>query len=337
MLNSFWFSFNAVMPMLALLALGRYLHHKGVLQPDVVAQINHFVFHYPLPVTLFLSTYGMAGLDDLPLAFVGTALVTTCLLILLGYGMARLFAQDRSQYGVIIQCAYRSNYTIIGLALVTALCGESGAATMVALQLPGVILFNIAAVTSLTIFSGDPERRPNAREILKNLAKNPLIQALLLGFLCMVVRGWLPLNDAGEPVFLMRRDLPFFYESLSMLGRISSPMLIVCLGAQVEIDPAPGRRKLTALCVALRLVVAPVIGFAALLTAQALGFLTISAPMAATAVAFFAAPCAINSCVMVAEIGGDSVLMRQSTAWSNAISLFTLFLWCAMVHYFWIA
>ena len=54
-MESFWVSFNAVAPLLLLVALGFYLNQKGLLAGEVLATINYLCFHLFLPFLLYTN------------------------------------------------------------------------------------------------------------------------------------------------------------------------------------------------------------------------------------------------------------------------------------------
>jgi predicted permease len=81
---------------------------------------------------------------------------------------------------VFVQGAYRSNYAIVGLAIISKLFGESalGKATiLLAFILP---LYNVLAVIILTV-PFRKERKLNLKTTLSEIVFNPLIVAVIAG------------------------------------------------------------------------------------------------------------------------------------------------------------
>ena len=89
--------------------------------------------------------------------------------------------------GVLWQCAFRSNFAIIGLSLAGALGGNEAVAVAAIVSSFTVPLFNVLAVISLSAFTGG-EKKNSIREIIGNIVKNPLIIAIVLGLVCLGIR-----------------------------------------------------------------------------------------------------------------------------------------------------
>ena len=67
-------------------------------------------------------------------------------------------------------------------------------------------LFNILAVIALSIFiRKEDNSKYSAKNILINIAKNPLIIGVMLGMACLVIRT-LQGSIWGEPIFTLKDD-----------------------------------------------------------------------------------------------------------------------------------
>lgn len=75
----------------------------------------------------------------------------------------------------------------------------------------------------------------------------------------------------------------------------------------------------------MRLVGAPVIGFAMLFLAVRAGWLALTPVETAVFVAVFASPQAVSSIVMSTEMGGDGHLAGQIVVWTSIFGMISLF------------
>lgn len=78
----------------------------------------------------------------------------------------------------MLQSAFRGNTSVIGIALADALGGSA--------------------------------RRPSAKDMLARIAKNPVIDSILLGMLCVVIQI-VPQKYWGQVVFPIQENLRFLY------------------------------------------------------------------------------------------------------------------------------
>ena len=144
----------------------------------------------------------------------------------------------------------------------------------------------------------------------------------------------MPHTSAGEPVFQLSKAFPFLFTFLRNLSTAASPMMLVVLGSQINDPTEHASKKLVVIGVLMRLVGTPLVGFAVMLGFQSLGVLTLTPAIISALIAFFASPSAASSSIMVDAIGGDRALVHQYTLWSTVFSIFTLFVWCSLAHYF---
>ena len=162
--------------------------------------------------------------------------------------------------------------------------------------------------------------------MLKGIAANPLIQGLMLGFAALIIRQLLPHRADGEIVFSLQRDLSWLYSAILSLSRTATPIALIVLGGQLELQEIEDYKKELVSGVLVRLVGAPLLGFAMLFTAVRLGLLVITPVETAVFVAVYASPQAVSSIVMSTEMGGDGHLAGQIVVWSSILGMFSLFL-----------
>lgn len=325
MFSSMYFAFNAVMPIVLLMALGYWLRRRGAFEASFFKAANSFAFRYCLSAMLFCNMYSLGDLRDIPWGFALFSLAVFGVFTAVGWLFARIFTTERRRKSVLMQNAFRSNMSIIGLPLAAAMAGQEGEAMASAMQAPSIIYFNLVAVIVLTVYA-EQGRSVDFKKILRSILKNPLIIGLAAGMVCLAIRMALPLNAAGEIVFSLQRDLPWLYTAVSNLGKIASPLALVALGGQFDFAAGLGAKKELAAGVLCRLVVCPLIGYGAAFAAQAAGLLALTPAVIATMVGMFASPVAVSSAVMAAEMDADGQLANQLVVWTALFSMLTVFL-----------
>ncbi len=302
-MENFLVCFNAVFPIFAIMAAGYVARLGGLLSEQDVFKMNKVAFTVFLPVTLFQEICGAELSSALRPRLIAYGALSVLLLILLSTALTLLLVKDRSKQGVVIQGLYRSNVAIIGIPLAASLMNGGDVAAVAVLVAVVVPINNVAAVLTLSLFKGE---RPAAGEILRDIAKNPLIIGSVLGLLFAGLG--LPLPKA-------------LASAVETFAGASSPLMIFLLGAFFRFDSlGRQRRELTLICLG-RLVLAPALF---VMGAYLLGFRGVEI---AGLISVFAAPAAIASFTMAQQMGGDAELAGDAVVITSALCPFTLFAW----------
>ena len=324
MLEVFSFSFNAVSPILLLAVAGYIIRLTHLFDDGFFKKCNTLVFKVFLPILIFKNIYDIESVGDINFPVILYCVAAILLICLIGYLTAGLFAQSRQQKGVINQCAFRSNYAIIGIPLAESLGGAAAVAFAGVLSAVCIPLFNVLAVIILSHYSQN-DYDPPIKDTLKSAAKNPLIRGVAIGIAVLVIRSFIPLDEAGELVFSVKEDLPFIYTTVSNLAKAASPLALVVLGARFEFTSVKSLFKPISVSVLLRLVAAPVIGIGGAVLLSTLGVMNFTSTEYPALISLFATPVAVSSAVMVGEIGGDEQLAGQIVVWTSLVSVFSIF------------
>ncbi len=318
---------NAVLPIVLLIMFGYFLRRINFISKDFVKMGNKLVFNILLPCMLFINVYDIDSLDMIQWDIIIYACIMICVLFLLGLVTAVLVTPVPERRGVILQCTFRSNFALIGIALAGALGGSEAEATAAIISAVTVPLFNILAVIALSIFiRKEDNSKYSAKNILMNIVRNPLIIGVALGILCLVLRT-LQENIWGEPIFTLKDDTYFLYKTISNLKTIASPFSLLVLGGQFEFSAVRGLFKEIAVGTIFRIVIAPVIGIgAAIILSEHTSLLNCGIQEYPALVALFGAPVAVSSAVMAGEMKNDEQLATQLVVWSSVCSIATIFL-----------
>ena len=303
-MENFMLSANAVLPMFLLLAAGFVAQKTGVMTREDVPRINRVAFRVFLPCLLFYNVYCSdlsAAIKPGLIAFAvcGELLVFTAAF----FGVKRfVLLQDRK--GVIAQGIFRSNFVIMGIPIVQALVGPEELGSVTVLIAVVVPLFNFLSVYVLERFRGG---NVNFKEILFEIAKNPLIVSSLLGILFQLLRIRLP---------------TLLEQTVASLSVIASPLQLFLLGAFFRSDGLGRYLKPLIAVTTIKLFLTPAIllSSAALLGIRGGDFVGL--------IGVFASPTAVNSFTMVQQMHcGDAELAGDIVVMTSAVSIFSFFLW----------
>ena len=318
MMDSLIFALWAVIPLVALVALGYLLKRVGLMDGEFAKKLNRLVFHVFLPTTLFLNVYKIERTSELALGYVVYALVATLVIFLLSLGFLALIVPERARRGALVQLAFRSNYALVGIPLAQSLFGETGVSAATLLSAIIIPTFNILAVITLSIFREDGER-PSTMKILKGIVGNPLIRAIFLGFAILALRAVFVRAGIG---FRLNQIEPLLRVA-NQLSALSTPLALLALGAQFEFSAAGELGREITIGVLLRAVIVPALGLG-------IAYLffrdTFGGAHFASLVAVFATPVAVSSVPMVQEMNGDVRLMGQLVIWTTLFSSISIFL-----------
>lgn len=323
-MDTFIFAVNAIMPIVLLIVLGYGLMRVHFFDEKFLKMANRFVFFVALPVLLAKNIYDVESIAQIEFDIVIIACLGIFLLFLIGLFVVMWLVPKDEQKGVVLQCLFRSNFAIIGLPLATSLGGNGAAALVSILAAFTIPLFNILAVISLTMFNKE-HGNMSFKKVLKDVIKNPLIIGVVVGSIILVLREFIPMSQ-GEPVFLIKRDLPFFYQAVKYVADIASPLALIVLGGQFKFKALASMVKEVTIGVLGRLVFAPLLGFGLIYIAAALfPSFEMKPSYFAGIIALFASPVAVSSAVMASEMKADESLAAQLVVWTSLFSVFTIF------------
>jgi predicted permease len=301
------FILNSLAPIFLLIILGKVLQKSGFLPDSFFKGLNRLVFWFALPALLIRSI----SEAELELATISRIVLVFTLGTLLATALAWLAAGRLSlsppRTGAFIQGAFRGNGAFIALPVIVYSMGsidpraESLATVVLA---PVVILLNILGVGILVHYS---ETRKSTGLSIPTLfiemIRNPLIMSCLLG---------IALN-------LLNLHLPrFLFLSLDVLGRTALPLVLMSIGASLEIERLRGAASPSLIASLIKVVAAPLFGF--MLT----GGFGLSRTEGMIAVFYLAAPAAVMSYVMAEEMGSDGPLAGRIVTLSTLLSAVTI-------------
>lgn len=327
-------AFDAISPIVLLTLFGYLLKCRGFLTKEFAAVGNAFVFRFCIPAMLFLNICDIESMRDVNWQLTIYCLLAACFIFVLGYVTSVLTTRIPERRGVLLQCSFRSNFAIIGLPLANMLGGSASVGVAAVISAASIPVFNILAVISLSIFVSSQENTEGKiKSILINIMKNPLIQGVALGLVCLGMRE-LQIFYFRNVMFSLREDLSLLHTFLSQLKAITTPLSLIILGAQFEFSAVRTLLKEIVVGTLSRTVVAPLIGvgLAVLLAGQ--GYLQCGSAEIPALVALFGSPVAVSSAIMASSMKNDGQLAAQLVVWTSIASVFTLFVEICILLYF---
>uniref|UniRef100_UPI0025B7F817 AEC family transporter n=2 Tax=Ignavibacterium TaxID=795750 RepID=UPI0025B7F817 len=273
-----------------------------IINENFVDVTSKFVFSVSLPALVFMQIAEMdlsKTINFPQILFIYTGTITTFILIWL---LSIPFIKDGRDRSVFIQGAFRSNFAIVGFAIISNLFGTAAlgkAAIILAFILP---LYNILAVIVLTV----PLRQTNQLSfypIIKEILLNPLIVAVIVG-------------------------LPFSYFTIKLpsiivttgnfLSDLALPLALIGIGGSLNLEQIKKASTLAFTSSIIKLILIPLI---LTTTAYFFGYRGIDLGIMFI---LFACPTAIVSFIMAEAMGANSKLAGNIILISTLGSVFTI-------------
>lgn len=210
------FSFSITMPIFLILALGALLHRIRLINDNFVDIASKLVFNVTLPALLFISISKSNISQETDLSLVIFAMIAVTVTYIALELIMSFWIKDKAERAVLVQGAFRSNMGIIGLAYCVNAYGDE-VFSVAAVYLGGVtILFNVLSVIGLSRALG---KNVSFTGILKGIAKNPLIIAIVVAFICSLSGLTLPST---------------IYKTGSYFAQMTLPLALLCAGASLS-------------------------------------------------------------------------------------------------------
>lgn len=301
MFENIIFTANIVAPVFLIIAVGYFAKRMEIINEVFVDVTSKFVFQISLPVFIFLKISELdlsqaLELDQIIYIYAGT--IITFLLIWAG---TIPFIKNPKDKSAFIQGAFRGNYAIIGLALISNLFGGDalGKATVIlAFILP---LYNVLAVIVLTIPMH--EGKVNIKKALLDILLNPLILAVVLAL----------------PFSYFKIKLPEMFLSTGVfLSDLALPLALIGIGGSLNVESLKRASKLAFSSSLIKIVFIPI-----LLTTGAYFLGYVNDDLGIMFIVF-ASPTAIASFVMADAMGANSRLAGNIIMLTTLGSVFTI-------------
>lgn len=285
----------ALVPAAALIALGWGLRARRAVPDDFWPPAEWLSYYILLPA-LLIHGLATADLGALPVARMGAVLVGALLIVSAAVIAARPAMQvEDAGFTSVFQGAIRFN-NYVGVMLATGLYGTQGTALA---ALCNAAIVPTVNVLSVLVFSRYLGAQAGAREVLRQVAGNPLVVACVIG-------GLLQATGAGLPAGLDG--------TLKALGQAALALGLLCVGAALDLRGLGGDLRAILWASAFKFGLLPAVTLGLCL---ALG---LDGRAGLVAVMFHALPTATSSYILSRRMGGDARLMASITAAQTLIA-----------------
>ncbi len=305
-MENFIIAFNAVMPLMIYLIVGRVIMYYGWMSQRSLQELNQLIFNLLLPINLFMNIYQ----TDLTTAFRMDVFIYAILMSLFIFVLftviIHFIEKDPAKQGVMLQGSFRSNFVLFGLPIAVSLLNgrDIGMTTiLIAVLVP---LNNVLSIVALNIYN---QRNFNFKNLALSVLKNKMFIATMIGIVFRLI-------GLSIPVFLEK--------AMTGLSGSITPLALVIMGATFNISTLNHSIKQLTFTVASKLILVPIIGIGGALL---LGF---TGENLIPLIIFFGGPVAVSSYPMAQAMGGDGDLANQAVVFSTFFSMFTLIAWIAL-------
>jgi len=301
LLENILFTTNIVAPVFLIIAVGYFAKRIKIINEVFVNVTSKFVFQISLPVFIFLEISELNLSQVLEIKQIAYIYAGTIIPYLVIWAGTIPFIKNPKDKSAFIQGAFRGNYAIVGLALISMLFGDDalGKATLIlAFLLP---LYNVLAVIVLIV--PKHQGKINFKSILLEILFNPLILAVIFAL----------------PFSYFKLKLPeMFISTGSYLADLALPLALVGIGGSLNMENLKLASSLAFSSSIIKIVLLPII-----LTFIAI-FLGYRNDDLGIMFIVFACPTAIASFVMADVMGANSKLAGNIIMITTLGSVFTI-------------
>lgn len=307
-------------PILIMIAIGAALRWRLRIDVATLGKLNIYLF-VPVYVFEYVSTSTLRWGEML--GIFGITVVQIVTLGLIVWGIGRALKVSRPTLAAIALAVMFYNSGNYGLPLAqlaypqSAADGRNGAAVQAFVMMAvNLLTFTIGMAIAATAHHG------GLASGLKTLIRLPILPGLGLG---IAAQYWLKTGHS----------LPVAISSTSRyLSNGLIPIALVTLGAQLATNPRWPRWKPVGLVLVLRLIVGPIQMAVLLWLFHKTGQPTLDLwPWPAELLVLTASvPTAVNTLLLVLEIGGDAELAADCVFWTTLVSCVTITGWLIVVR-----
>lgn len=312
-MDSFIYSINSTVPIFLVMILGWVIKQLGIIDDNFASKANKYVFKVALPVLLFRDLSATDFKSQFDAKFVIYCMVVTILMFSIIWILTEIFMKDESMKGAFVQASFRSSAAILGMAFIQSMYSSTGMAPLMIVA--AVPLFNIFSVIVLT-FKAVPENADgkaaekdsvsNIKKACINIARNPIIIGIVLGFLASVA-------GLKQPVIMQK--------TIQSVAQTATPVALICIGAGFEGSKAIKKIKPTLIATFIKLV-----GIAAIAIPVAVMMGFRNQELVAILI-MTASPSTVTCYIMAKNMDNDGVLSSSIIVLTTLLSSITLTGW----------
>ena len=306
------FIINVVIPVFSLIVVGYILKKLAVIDEPFVKKTSSFVYQVSLPTLIFMKLFQVDLNKTFDYKMVLLIVGGTVATFLVAYFIEKLFKLKPDRKGVFIQGAFRSNYAIVGLAIISRMFSEESLSKASFLLLFALPLYNLLAIFILSAAFNKPGKN-NALKIIKQVLFNPLVLAVFISM----------------PFSLFKISLPSAIVTTgNYLAAIALPVALIGIGGSLELRKAVQSSGAAITAALIKIILSPLIVLVVAVLwnihGEDLGILFV----------IFACPTAVASFVLAAGMNGNIKLAGNIIIISTLGSVFTIIAGLYSLKYF---
>ena len=275
---------------------------------DGLSKICYWIL-FPGLLFNLTSTASLSAAFILP--FCLTLFIAATVMVIYGFLAGRLIGANGPATSSLVQAGLRHN----GFLMLAFVQGAFGVAALeigaiaVAVLVP---ISNIFAVIIIFLLREGDQDANLGRAITAELARNPLMGAIILG---------------GIVNFLSIPVPDFITGAANILGNAALPMLLLCVGASIRISALRAHSAALVLAVLAKLLVLPVVMMVVGIT------LGLDKDVLLVLVVLAVAPTATSSFTLAQELGGDAPLMAEIITVQTLVAAIGIPLWVLSMNH----
>ncbi|HIF89128.1 MAG TPA: AEC family transporter [Candidatus Thioglobus sp.] len=295
----------AIAPIFMLMIIGNLLRRNQILDEIFWNLNDKLVYWILMPALLFneiSQIHFSAGLFG---SYAFVVLGGFFVVILLSIVLGKVCGYSGAISSSVMQGAARHN-AFIALAISGSLFGAQGLAIGTSLMAILIPVVNVVIVTFMVIALRDTKSsaaKHRLTGVVAELAKNPLILAIIVGFVFSIANA---------------KDVPIVHETTRLLGLGAIPVLLLGLGANIKIRNLSIQMSPLIISCVLKLAIFPLIVY--LLS----GYFDFTAIEKIVLVVFSCVPTAVSSYTLAKQLGGETELMTSIITLQTALSFITI-------------
>lgn len=204
-----------ITPVMCLIIAGVVLKRVGLMSEAFVEGGSKLIYNISLPALLFNAIYTADFATAANPNLILSSVIGTIVFVLLMVLICQFIIPERTDRGVVIQGAYRSNIGIVGLALSANAYPEFFATASVFMACT-TLIYNLLAVLLLNFYSN---KQHSIKDNIIALLKNPIIISIVLALTASYFSVQLP----GVAQI-----------SLAYFAQLTLPLALLCTGASLK-------------------------------------------------------------------------------------------------------
>ena len=304
---------NVILPVFAVVVTGYLVARFGILPETISGALIQFVYYVAIPALLFVVTAQekIENLLNWPfIAAYGGVVAALFVLILLGALFWR--KADLASATMLATICVGSNTAIIGLPLLHSFFGQKVVVFAAITNVIVVTLFLVQILLLEAAEAKDTDEKGSTLAHVKSAVLNPIILSVILGVAFAMTPFSLP---------------KLVTDYMELLGAALTPCALFAIGMSIKPDAVLKSGATIVFASIIKLLVLPVLVFAAA------WMLDLSPLLAIAAVVAAAVPTAKSEFIFAKQYHQSEELVAGTISLTTAVSIFTLILWLLLLSY----